>query len=262
MDKVVWITGASSGIGEALAYAFSAAGARLLLSARRTEELERVKAACINPGNARVLPMDLLDTASFAERVKEAIGAFGQVDILVHNGGVTQRGTVLETELAVQRQVMELDYFSYVALTKAVLPHFIERKSGHFVVMSSVMGKIGTPMRSAYAAAKHALHGFFDCLRAEVSAMGIQVTVLTPGYIQTKISQHAITKDGSALGTTSQNIENGLPVARAAQKILRAIRKGKCEAYIGKTSMEWVALLLNRLAPSLVMRLAPKFVPK
>ena len=262
MDKVVWITGASSGIGEALAYAFSAAGARLLLSARRTEELERVKAACINSGNARVLPMDLLDTASFAERVKEAIGAFGQVDILVHNGGVTQRGTVLETELAVQRQVMEVDYFSYVALTKAVLPHFIERKSGHFVVMSSVMGKIGTPMRSAYAAAKHALHGFFDCLRAEVSAMGIQVTVLTPGYIQTKISQHAITKDGSALGTTSQNIEKGLPAARAAQKILRAIRKGKYEAYIGKTSMEWVALLLNRLAPSLVMRLAPKFVPK
>src|SRR5689334_1621209 len=109
MEKVVWITGASSGIGEALAYSFSSAGARVLLSARRTEELERVKAACANPGLTRVLPMDLLDAASFEERVKEAVGAFGQVDILVHNGGVTQRGSVVETELAVQRQVMELD---------------------------------------------------------------------------------------------------------------------------------------------------------
>ena len=262
MDKVVWITGASSGIGEALAYAFSAAGARLLLSARRTEELERVKAACANPGLARVLPMDLLNAASFGERVKEAVGAFGQVDILVHNGGVTQRGYVAETELAVQRQVMELDYFSYVALTKAMLPHFIERGSGHFVVMSSVMGKIGTPMRSAYAAAKHALHGFFDCLRAEVADKNIKVTVLTPGYIQTNISQHAVTKDGTALGQASQNIEKGLPAARAAAQMMRAIRRGKYEAYIGKRSLEWVALGLNRWAPGLVMKLAPKFVPK
>ncbi|HVU95157.1 MAG TPA: SDR family oxidoreductase [Puia sp.] len=260
--KVIWITGASSGIGEALAYAFSAAGDKVLISARRTEELERVKAGCANPGMVRVLPMDLLDTASFGERVREAIGAFGQVDILVHNGGVTQRGYVVDTELAVQRQVMELDYFSYVALTKAMLPHFIERKSGHFVVMSSVMGKIGTPMRSAYAAAKHALHGFFDCLRAEVAAMGILVTVLTPGYVQTNISQHAITGDGSALGKASENIEKGLPASRAADKIMRAVRKGRYEAYIGKRSMEWVALVLNRLAPGLVMKLAPKFVPK
>jgi short-subunit dehydrogenase len=117
-------------------------------------------------------------------------------------------------------------------------------------------------MRSAYAAAKHALHGFFDCLRAEVSPMGIKVTVLTPGYIQTNISQHAITKDGSALGKSSENIENGLPVDRAAKKILRAVRKGKYEAYIGKRSMELVAIVLNRLAPGLVMKLAPKFVPK
>ncbi|HXB06873.1 MAG TPA: SDR family NAD(P)-dependent oxidoreductase, partial [Puia sp.] len=210
----------------------------------------------------RVLPMDLLDAGSFEERVKEAVGAFGQVDILVHNGGVTQRGYVLDTVLAVQRQVMELDYFSYVALTKAILPHFIERKSGHFVVMSSVMGKIGTPMRSAYAAAKHALHGFFDCLRAELAAVNIKVTLLTPGYIQTNISQNAVTQDGTALGQASTNIEKGLPAVRAARQMMRAIRKEKYEAYIGKRSMEWVALGLNRLAPGLVMKLAPRFVPK
>ncbi len=118
---------------------------------------------------------DLVETA-------EAIAAFGQIDVLVHNGGISQRGLVMETSMDVQRKVMEVDYFSYVALTQAVLPHFVQRNSGRFVVVSSVMGKIGTPLRSAYAAAKHALHGYFDCLRAEVASLGIGVTVLTPGW--------------------------------------------------------------------------------
>ena len=261
-NKVVWITGASSGIGEALAYAFSAAGARVLLSARRTEELERVKKQCAYPDQARVLPLDLLDIPSFEERTKEAIGAFGQVDIMIHNGGVSQRGLVADTELSVHRQLMELDYFSYVALTKALLPYFLARKSGHFVVVSSVMGKIGTPMRSAYAAAKHALHGFFDCLRAEVSPSGVRVTLLTPGYIRTNIAQNALTKDGSKMARASENIEKGLPANRAAAKMLRAVERGRFEVYIGKRSMEMVALWLNRWMPGVVMRLAPKFGPK
>ena len=260
--KVVWITGASSGIGEALAYAFSAAGAKLLLSSRRTEELERVKTSCMHPELARVLPLDLMDSPSFGERTAEAIGAFGQVDIMIHNGGITQRGLVIDTELAVQRKVMELNYFSYVALTRALLPHFVERKAGHFVVMSSVMGKIGTPMRSAYAASKHALHGFFDCLRAEVSGMNIQVTILTPGYIQTNISQHALTADGTALGKPSDNIENGLPADKAAAQMLRAIERGAFEAYIGKRSGEMLALLLNRWAPNMLTRQVRKHAPK
>lgn len=261
-NKVVWITGASSGIGEALAYAFSAAGARLLLSSRRTEELERVKRQCAYPGQVRVLPLDLLDIPSFEERTKEALGAFGQVDIMIHNGGVSHRGLVVDTELSVHRKVMELDYFSYVALTRALLPHFAARKTGHFVVMSSVMGKIGTPMRSAYAAAKHALHGFFDCLRAEVASMNIKVTVLTPGYIQTNIAQNALTKDGSKLGRASENIDKGLRADHAAAQMLRVVRKGKFEAYIGKRSPERMALWLNRWAPGLLMKMAPKFAPK
>jgi len=263
VNKVIWITGASSGIGEALAYAFSAAGARLLLSSRRTEELERVRAGCARPDQARVLPMDLLDFPSFAVRTAEAIGAFGQVDMLIHNGGITQRSLVIETELEVQRRVMELNYFSYVALTRTILPHFVERKSGHFVVMSSVMGKIGTPMRSAYAASKHALHGFFDCLRAEVAASNIQVTILTPGYIQTNISQHALTKDGTELGTTSENIAQGLPADKAAAQMLRAIGHGAFEAYIGKSSGgERLALMLNRWAPGVLIRQVRKHPPK
>ena len=261
-EKVIWITGASSGIGEALAYAFSAEGAKLLLSSRRVEELERVRKACAHPEQVRVLPLDLVDIAALAGKTEEAIGLFGSIDIMVHNGGISQRGLVSETSLEVDRQVMELDYFSYVALTKLLLPHFIERKAGHFVVVSSVMGKLGTPMRSAYAAAKHALHGFFDCLRAEVAPLNIKVTVLTPGYIRTNISFHAVTKDGTKMGRLSADIEKGLPAEKAAAQILRAVARGKFEPFIGKFGMEKIGLLLNRLAPGLVMRLAPGQAPK
>lgn len=260
--RVIWITGASSGIGEALAYAFSAEGAQLILSSRRNEELERVKKACANPAQVAILPLDLLDTAVLETKTAQAIAIFGHIDIMVHNGGISQRSLAIDTGMDVHRKVMELDYFSYVALTNHLLPHFIERRSGHFVIMSSVMGKLGTPMRSSYAAAKHALHGYFDCLRAELAFVNIKVTVLTPGYIRTNISQHAITKDGTPLGAQSENIEKGLASDRAASQILRAISKGKFESYIGKFGMERIALWLNRLAPGFVIRQASKFAPK
>lgn len=261
-DKVVWITGASSGIGESLAYALSAAGARLILSSRRTDELERVKNACAYPEQVQVLPLDLLNMGFFPDKTAQAIACFGHIDIMVHNGGVSQRSLVMDTNIDVHRQVMELDYFSYVALTKALLPHFAERRAGHFVVTSSVMGKIGTPMRSAYAAAKHALHGFFDCLRAEVAPLNIRVTMLTPGYIRTNIAFNALTKDGTKLNQSSANIDKGLAADKAAAQILRAIEKGRLEAYIGKFGEEQLALWLNRLAPAMLMKMAVKFVPK
>ena len=261
-DKVVWITGASSGIGEALAYAFASAGAKLILSSRRVDELERVRRGCVNPEAVTVLPLDLLEIPGLAGKAREALALHGHVDILVHNGGVSQRSQVMETSLDVQRQVMELDYFSYVALTQAVLPHFAERRKGHFVVVSSVMGKIGTPMRSAYAAAKHALHGFFDCLRAEVATLNIRVTMVTPGYIRTNISQYAVTKDGTPLGKVSVNIEKGLAADKAARQILRAVARRKFEAYIGKTGPEKMALIVNRWAPGFLIRMAPKLGPK
>jgi short-subunit dehydrogenase len=260
--QVVWITGASSGIGEALAYAFSVAGARVILSSRRVDELERVRRGCAHPEQVRVLPLDLLDISSLTAKTAEAIAYFGQIDRVIHNGGVSQRGLVKDTSLEVQRRVMEVDYFSYVALTQAVLPHFMDRKAGHFAVMSSVMGKIGTPMRSAYAAAKHALHGFFDCLRAEVAPMNIGVTILTPGYIRTNIAQNAVTADGSPMGRASANIEDGLPADQAAKQILRALDKGKFEAYIGKPGKEKMGLLLNRFAPGMLIRRAPGLAPK
>jgi dehydrogenase/reductase SDR family member 7B len=262
LNRVIWITGASSGIGEALAYAFSAEGALLILSSRRVEELERVKRACAHPGQVKIIPLDLLDSSLLGVRTEQAIAAFGQIDIMVHNGGITQRSLVMETSMEVQRQVMELDYFSYVALTNHLLPHFAARRTGHFVVVSSVMGKLGTPMRSAYAAAKHALHGFFDCLRAEVFALNIKVTLLTPGYIRTNISLNALTRDGTKLGTPTANIEKGLAPGLAARQILNAISKSKYESYIGKFGTERMALWINRLFPGFVIRQASKFAPK
>jgi dehydrogenase/reductase SDR family protein 7B len=210
----------------------------------------------------QLLQLDLADAASLEDKTAAAVNCFGRIDIMVHNGGVTQRGLVNETGMEVHRLLMELDYFSYVALTRALLPHFTARKSGHFVITSSVMGKIGTPMRSAYAAAKHALHGFFDCLRAEVAADNIKVTILTPGYIRTNISLFAVTNSPYGLAKPSESIANGLPADRAALQILKAIKKGSYEAYIGKFSGERLALWLNRFAPALITRIAPKLVPK
>ncbi|MGN6181635.1 MAG: SDR family NAD(P)-dependent oxidoreductase [Mucilaginibacter sp.] len=261
-NQVVWITGASSGIGEALAYALSAEGAKLILSSRRTTELERVKNNCLHPDQVRVLPLNLMDSSSLEEKAQLAIALFGEINIMVHNGGISQRAPVSETDITVHRNVMELNYFSYIILTKALLPHFLARGSGHFVVTSSVMGKIGTPMRAAYAAAKHALHGYFDCLRAEVSNSGINVTVLTPGYIHTPIA--VITGDGGWMQSEPEQINSGFPAEKAAEQIIKAIKKGAYEPYIGKaTGQERLALFVNRFWPGLLIRLMPKMgVPK
>ena len=260
--KVVWITGASSGIGEALAYELSKTGARLLLSSRRMDELERVKQGCSNPGQVQLLELDLADVPSLDAKVAVAISIFGQIDIMVHNGGITSRSLVAETSIEVHRRVMEVDYFSYVELSRALLPHFIDRKAGHFVVTSSVMGKLGTPMRSAYAAAKHALHGFFDCLRAEVAADNIKITILTPGYIRTNISLFAVTNNACGLAKSSEKITNGFPADKAAKQIVKAIKKGSFEPYIGRFAGERIALWVKRLTPGIYTRIAPKLVPK
>jgi short-subunit dehydrogenase len=161
-NKVIWITGASSGIGEALAYALSAKGARLILSSRRKEELERVKGNCPSAVQPRIrtLPLDLEKPDTLQLSTEAAIQIFGHVDVLINNGGITQRSLTEEAAMAVYRRLMEVNYFGPIALTKFLLPHFVKRKKGHFVTVTSLTGKFGTPYRSGYAAAKHALHGF------------------------------------------------------------------------------------------------------
>ena len=196
--KMVWLTGASSGIGEAVAYALAARGARLILSARRVEKLQAVQAACARPDRHRILPLDLADPASLAAAVPQALAHGGAIDVLINNGGISQRAQAVETDLAVDRRIMEVNYFGTIALAKAVLPSMLERGAGHIAVVSSLMGKFSTPRRSAYAASKHALHGFFDALRAEVHHAGVRVTLICPGYVRTDISRHALTADGTA----------------------------------------------------------------
>lgn len=260
-NQVVWITGASSGIGEALAVAWAKAGAKLVLSARRRDELERVARAC---GNAEVLihPLDLGSGSDFEGDVKAVLAKFGRIDVVVHNGGISQRAAVKDTQMDVHRRIMEVNYFGAIALTKATLPPMLAAKRGHFVVISSVMGKIGTPHRSAYAASKHALHGYYDCLRAEVARDGVNVTVICPGFVSTNVSRNALTGDGTPTNTTGVDIANGVAPEVAAAQILRAVRAKKSEAYVGRLGKDRLALTLQRFAPGVLERLVRHQVPQ
>jgi len=254
-NKVIWLTGASSGIGEALAYEFANKGAKLILSARRKEELERVKSKC-NPTaqlNVRVLPLDLTQRETLEAATHAAIQFFGQVDILVNNGGISQRSLVQESSLEVYRRLMEVNFFGAVALTKYILPHFVSRKVGHVATLSSVAGKFGTPYRSGYAASKHALHGFFDAVRAEHWKDNITVTMLCPGVINTPITMSALTGDGSPMNKMDEWQAKGKPVDWCARKIVAAIEKKKEEAYIG--GKEVLLIYIKRYLPFLFYRI-------
>ncbi len=234
-DKVVWITGASSGIGEALAVAASAEGAKLVLSARRETELQRVKNLCPNPQAVAILPLDLTDFDADAAAGKAA-SFFGPIDLLVNNAGISQRSVVLDTGMSVYRRIMELDFFACVALTKALLPQMVAAKSGHIVTISSVVGYVGTPLRSGYAAAKHALHGFYDALRAEVWRDNVKVTLICPGYIKTNVSLNAITGDGGKHGLMDTGQLSGMAADECARQIWAAVAADREEALIGATA--------------------------
>lgn len=257
--KVIWITGASSGIGEALAIELAKKSVHLILSARRKEELERVKGNCVaaSQPNIRILPLDLAQANTLQLSTEAAVQFFGHIDILINNGGISQRSLVKETKLEVDREVMEIDYFGTVALTKYLLPHFLKRKSGHYVITSSVMGMIGTPYRSGYAAAKHALHGFFDSLRAEVWRENIFVTLICPGWIRTNVTLNALTGDGSKLNQMDKATDQGLSPQQCAKEIIRAIQKRKNEVYIGGTK-EIFAVYLKRFFPSWYAKIVRK----
>jgi short-subunit dehydrogenase len=251
-QQVVWITGASAGIGEALALEFARQGARLVLSARNVAALERVGAACA-PAEALVLPHDVADIESHPAAVGRVLAHYGRLDVLVNNAGLSQRSLALETTLAVDRQLMEVNYFGTVALTKAILPQLLRQGQGRVVVISSLVGKFGTPYRSAYAASKHALHGFFDSLRVELAGTGVGVTLICPGFIRTGISINALTGNGAPLGTMDEATNRGMAPANFARRAVRIIAKGQNEILIG--GRETLAVLVKRLMPGLFARL-------
>ena len=260
-EQVSWITGASSGIGEAVAQLLASDGHKLILSARRPDELERVKALCLQAGakinDVYVLPLDVTDFEAMAVKVEQAHQQFGRIDLLFNNAGISQRSLCVDSHMQTYRTLFEVDVFGQIALTKLVLPIMLKQGSGHLSITASVAGKIGVPYRTGYCAAKHAMMGFFDALRAEVSKDNIYVSTITPGFIQTNISKAALTGDGAEFGKTDQDISTGMKVDQAAKVIVKGWKKGATEIAVGK-GMEMHALWIKRFFPKLIQKLTAR----
>ncbi len=255
-EKVVWITGASSGIGAALAKIYAEKGAKLILSSRRVPDLEKVKSECPISENVKILPIDLNDFDKAAVQVQKAFDFFGKIDVIINNAGVSQRSLIADTQFDVFKKLIEIDYLGTVALSRALLPFFIKQGGGHYVVVSSVMGKYGSPFRSGYAAAKHALHGFFDVMRMEHQKDNIYVTMICPGFVRTPIAMNSLRGDGSVLGLDDLATRKGMKVEDFAQKMFRSVEQKKWEVSFGGKERLGVHLkrLSNKLLHSIVIR--------
>ncbi len=245
--KVVWITGASSGIGEALALALLEQGAEVILSGRRVEALQALAERA--PQRALVLPFESTDYERLPALVEQAWAWRGRIDLLVNNAGVSQRSLALDTGLAVYRQLMEVDYLAPVALTQALLPRLVEQRGGQLAVVSSVAGKVGAPLRTGYCGAKHAVVGYFEALRAEVeAAYGIGVSVILPGSVRTAIALNSLEGNGTQRGRSDTNIDNGIDPAVAAQTILAGLAARQHDIVVAE-GMEKLALQLRQADP-------------
>lgn len=257
-NKTIWITGASSGLGEYMAYEFAKQGAKLVISARNEEKLAQVAQKCLQLGAlaAHSVLLDLAQHTDIERIAHQVLEKFPKIDILINNGGISQRSLASETDWTVDRRIIDVNYLGTVILTKAILPSMRTHRLGHIVTISSLVGKFGTPLRSSYAASKHALHGFFDSLRAELVQENIYITLICPGFIHTRISYNALTKDGSPQDSLDQAQANGMSPERFAKKALRAIAQQRREVYIG--GKEVLAVFLNRIAPSFLRRLLSK----
>ncbi len=256
-DRIVWITGASSGIGEALAVAFHDAGAKLILSARREEELKRVQGRCGGEQDTRILPLDTSLSQTLEDKAKTALAMFGGIDILVLNAGISQRSLTRATDESVYRRLMEVNFFGPEALTRALLPAMLEKKSGHIVVISSVAGKFGVPLRSGYSAAKFALHGFYEALRAEESRNGIRITLVCPGFIRTQISVSALKGDGSQHARMDPELARGMPVEECARQILKGVAREKEEICVAQPR-EKTLVYLKRFFPGVLTKMVSR----
>ncbi|MEP7169238.1 MAG: SDR family oxidoreductase, partial [Bacteroidota bacterium] len=253
-----WITGASSGIGEALAYSLNSKGALLIISGRSIENLEKVKRNCLYPDNVEVLALDLEQPGTLAAKTEQALKLYGRVDFMMHNAGVALRDRVIHTSMEMDRKIMQVNYFAPIEITKALLPSMIKNKSGNIAVVSSISGKFGVPKLSAYSASKHALHGFFESLRSEVHKHNVNITIITPGFIKTDITVNAYTGHGGNYGKMVSANKNGMSPARCAEKMARAMLNNKQEAYIG--GVDILSIYVKRFFPdlfSVVIRSSP-----
>ncbi|XP_014047709.2 dehydrogenase/reductase SDR family member 7B isoform X1 [Salmo salar] len=260
-DTVVVITGASSGLGRECARVFHAAKARLVLCGRDRARLQDIVQELTAADSQRqqmytpcMVIFDLSDTAEMvAMAAKEILSCYGHVDVLINNAGISHRGNILETHISVQRDVMDTNYFGPIALTQALLPSMVRRRSGHVVVISSVQGKIAIPYRSAYAASKHATQAYFDCLRAEMERYNIQVTVVSPGYIRTNLSLNAVTWDGSKYGVLDKTTALGREPKDVAQEVLKAVRHRSKEVLLAGP-LPTLAIYIRTLCPALFFK--------
>jgi short-subunit dehydrogenase len=255
-NKVIWITGASSGIGEALCYKLNEIGAKLIISSRSSDGLYRVKQNCTkNQLDIHVLPLDLENTSDLQSKANAALAIYGRIDIVIHSGGVSQRSLAMETDLDVAKKIMNINFWGTVALTKAVIPSMLSNKVGHIVIISSLVGKFGTKLRSAYSASKHALHGYFDSLRSEIDKK-ISISIICPGFIKTNVTINALTADGTKQNTMDDAQANGMSANECALQIINAIKSGKEEVYIG--GKEKYAVILKRFLPGLFSKIVKK----
>ncbi|EGN74305.1 short-chain dehydrogenase [Idiomarina sp. A28L] len=252
--KTIWLTGASSGIGLALAETLANEGAKLILTARSVAKLEQLAQRL--PGEHIVFPLDLSNPEAAFEQ-SQALVAKETIDILINNAGVSQRSSVLETDLTVYRQLMEIDYFSVVALSKAVLPQMTARKQGHVVTIASVAGKVGSKLRSGYSGAKFGVIGFMDCARAEMAEHNVQFTTICPGFVRTQVSHNALTGDGSKLNQEDPDITGGISPEECAAAIIKAIEQNRSEVIVGK-GLSKLAPTLQRFFPNLVRKISAK----
>jgi dehydrogenase/reductase SDR family member 7B len=254
-DKVIWITGASSGIGLALVRQLAELPCHIILSARNNEALSRA-ADGVQRAQIHIVELDLSNPTSLTVACEAALACKGRVDVLFNNGGISQRSEAIHTHEATLRQIMEVNFFANVNVAQAVLPGMLARGSGHIVVTSSLMGKWGFYLRSAYGASKHALHGYYDSLRMEVEAQGVLVTLLTPGFIATEISKHALTGEGRMSGEMDQNQAQGMSAEECASRILEGVAMGKRELAIGGGELRglWVKRFFPRLFERILRR--------
>ncbi len=259
-NKIIWITGASSGIGEALVIACAKQGAKVILSSRKESELIKVQQkANLNSDNSLVLPFDLQNTSQANAYVSQIIEKFGRLDILVNNGGLSQRSEMIDTSSENERSLFEINYFSATTLSKAVLPIMLKQGSGKIVIISSIAGKFGFYLRSTYSAAKHALHGYFESLRLELEQKGISVLMVCPGKIKTNISVNALSANGIAHNVMDKSHVNAMSAERCAEIIISGIINNKEEILVG--GKELLIVKIKRLFPKLFGYLIRKQSP-
>ena len=253
-DHIWWITGASSGIGAALARALAARGAKLILSGRNIAALEAVAADC--PTETLMLPFEATDYAALPAITAEAWGWHGRIDGLVNNAGISQRSLAIDTDFAVYQQIVAVDLLAPIALTQQLLPRMIGAGGGQIVAISSVAGIAGVPLRSAYCAAKHGLIGYHDSVRAENEHLGLKVLVVALGSVQTNISRNALNADGSVRGESDAAIDNGLSPDFAAAQMVAAVDAGTRELLVAEGAEAAVASLRHSNPDALFDRMS------